>query len=111
MYNTNFNHRLGVILHRRTPHQGTRNITVRREESVVFVPGVPSHLTNLIQMRPSEIDGILKFLRAAESMKIETRTAWTSDGAPESVASHTWRLCLWDLCSPIGFPKLIPSGC
>lgn len=43
---------------------------------------------------PVELDGILTFLRRAEALKMTTRTSWTSDGAPETVASHTWRLCL-----------------
>ncbi|MBY0490444.1 MAG: HD domain-containing protein [Gemmatimonadaceae bacterium] len=43
---------------------------------------------------PAELHGILTFLRRAEALKMTTRTSWTSDGAPETVASHTWRLCL-----------------
>jgi putative hydrolase of HD superfamily len=42
----------------------------------------------------SELAGMLTFLRRAEALKMTTRTSWTSDGAPETVASHTWRLCL-----------------
>ena len=45
-------------------------------------------------MEPDELDGILTFLRAAERLKTVTRSAWTSDGERESVAEHTWRLCL-----------------
>ena len=41
------------------------------------------------------IDALLTFLRNAEKLKTETRTAWTSEGERESVAEHTWRLCLW----------------
>lgn len=43
---------------------------------------------------PAALDGMLTFLRRAEALKMTTRTSWTSDGAPETVASHTWRLCL-----------------
>jgi putative hydrolase of HD superfamily len=43
---------------------------------------------------PAELAGILTFLRRAEALKMTTRTSWTSDGAQETVASHTWRLCL-----------------
>ena len=45
-------------------------------------------------MKPQELDGILTFLRAAERLKTVTRSGWTSTGQPESVAEHTWRLCL-----------------
>jgi putative hydrolase of HD superfamily len=43
---------------------------------------------------PPDITGILDFLRAAEGLKTTTRNAWTSAGTQESVAEHTWRLCL-----------------
>jgi putative hydrolase of HD superfamily len=46
-------------------------------------------------MDVSAASRLLTFLRRAESLKDETRTAWTSTGRPESVAAHTWRLCLW----------------
>jgi putative hydrolase of HD superfamily len=41
-----------------------------------------------------ELDGILAFLRSAERLKTVTRSGWTSVGQRESVAEHTWRLCL-----------------
>jgi putative hydrolases of HD superfamily len=41
-----------------------------------------------------EIEGVLTFLRAAERLKTVMRSGWTSDGQQESVAGHTWRLCL-----------------
>jgi putative hydrolases of HD superfamily len=41
-----------------------------------------------------ELAGVLRFLREAERLKTVTRSAWTSGGTPESVAEHTWRLCL-----------------
>jgi putative hydrolase of HD superfamily len=41
-----------------------------------------------------ELAGILDFLRAAEALKVNTRSAHTSAGEKESVAEHTWRLCL-----------------
>jgi putative hydrolase of HD superfamily len=47
-----------------------------------------------VVMTPEELDGILTFLRAAERLKTVTRSGWTSTGQPESVAEHTWRLCL-----------------
>jgi putative hydrolase of HD superfamily len=44
--------------------------------------------------QPDELEGILTFLRAAERLKTVVRSGWTSAGQPESVAEHTWRLCL-----------------
>jgi putative hydrolase of HD superfamily len=40
------------------------------------------------------LDGVLEFLRQAERLKTVTRSGWTSTGQRESVAEHTWRLCL-----------------
>ncbi|AMV17019.1 HD domain-containing protein [Planctomyces sp. SH-PL14] len=45
-------------------------------------------------MSPSDLDGVLAFLRAAERLKDTLRSSYTSSGRPESVAEHTWRLCL-----------------
>ncbi len=45
----------------------------------------------------ADLQGTLAFLRAAESLKYMTRTSWTSDGRQETVAAHTWRLCLMAL--------------
>jgi putative hydrolase of HD superfamily len=45
-------------------------------------------------MPPDPLDGILAFLRSAERLKTVTRSGWTSAGQRESVAEHTWRLCL-----------------
>jgi putative hydrolase of HD superfamily len=41
-----------------------------------------------------DLEGVLEFLRASERLKTVTRSGWTSTGEPESVAEHTWRLCL-----------------
>ncbi len=54
-------------------------------------------------MKSSDIDGILEFLRAAEGLKTATRSGWTSSGRQESVADHTWRLCLMALVVHPGF--------
>jgi putative hydrolase of HD superfamily len=45
-------------------------------------------------MRAEDLEGVLTFLRAAERLKTVTRSGWTSEGQQESVAEHTWRLCL-----------------
>lgn len=44
-----------------------------------------------------ELTRVLEFLRSAERLKTVHRSAWTSGGEPESVAAHTWRLCLMAL--------------
>ncbi|MEC8283196.1 MAG: HD domain-containing protein, partial [SAR324 cluster bacterium] len=45
-------------------------------------------------MMQERLSQLLKFLQAAESLKSTLRSAHTSSGRPESVAEHTWRLCL-----------------
>ena len=63
-------------------------------------------------MDTSELTGILDFLRAAERLKSTTRTGYTSAGTQESVAEHTWRLCLMAVVlapafSDVDFAKLV----
>ena len=57
-------------------------------------------------MPPSDLAGILEFLRSAEALKTVTRSGWTSAGEPESVAEHTWRLCLMALVLHPAFPDV-----
>lgn len=57
-------------------------------------------------MQPSDLIGILEFLRAAEALKTATRSGWTSSGEQESVAEHTWRLCLMALALHPAFPDV-----
>jgi putative hydrolase of HD superfamily len=45
-------------------------------------------------MPQDQIGGALAFLREAEKLKDVLRSGHTSGGRPESVAEHTWRLCL-----------------
>src|SRR3954469_3958757 len=45
-------------------------------------------------MQPTDIEGVLTFLRGAERLKTVPRSGWTSAGDRESVAEHTWRLAL-----------------
>lgn len=54
----------------------------------------------------ADLLGTLAFLRAAESLKYLTRTSWTSDGQQETVAAHTWRLCLMALVLAPHFPGI-----
>jgi putative hydrolase of HD superfamily len=57
-------------------------------------------------MQPADLIGILEFLRAAEGLKTATRSGWTSAGEQESVAEHTWRLCLMALALHPAFPDV-----
>lgn len=63
-------------------------------------------------MQPSELSGILDFLRLAERLKTTVRSGYTSSGERESVAEHSWRLCLMALvvaptAPGIDFAKLV----
>lgn len=49
---------------------------------------------------------ILAFLRDAEALKRVVRTSWTNEGQQESVAEHTWRLCLMALVLGPRFPGI-----
>jgi len=57
-------------------------------------------------MHRDDIFQILDFLRAAEALKTKTRSGWTTAGEQESVAEHTWRLCLMALVFRDGFPEV-----
>lgn len=57
-------------------------------------------------MQPSEIEGILSFLREAERLKNVHRSSWTSGGEPESVAQHTWRLTLMAMLFAEAYPSV-----
>jgi putative hydrolase of HD superfamily len=57
-------------------------------------------------VQPTDLADILTFLRAAEGLKTATRSGWTSTGQPESVAEHTWRLCLMALVFHPAFPDV-----
>lgn len=57
-------------------------------------------------MESAELHGILAFLRAAERLKATDRSAYTSDGRPESAAEHTWRVCLMALVLAPEFPEV-----
>ena len=57
-------------------------------------------------MGPADFPGVLEFLRAAERLKSTTRTGYTSAGQQESVAEHTWRLCLMALVLRPAFPEI-----
>lgn len=57
-------------------------------------------------MDNTELTGLLDFLRAAEQLKNTTRHCFTSEGRHESVAEHTWRLCLMALVFEKEFPDV-----
>ncbi|HEX7023206.1 MAG TPA: HD domain-containing protein [Gemmatimonadales bacterium] len=50
------------------------------------------------------VEGLLEFLRAAERLKTTYRSGFTSDGMRESVAEHTWRVCLMAMVLGPEFP-------
>ena len=54
----------------------------------------------------ADLSGVLDFLRAAERLKSTTRTGYTSTGQQESVAEHTWRLCLMAVVLRPSFPDV-----
>jgi len=57
-------------------------------------------------MDATELAGVLDFLRGAERLKSTTRTGYTSSGQQESVAEHTWRLCLMAMVLRSEFPDV-----
>ena len=57
-------------------------------------------------MQTSDLAGILDFLRASEALKTAVRSGWTSAGEQESVAEHTWRLCLMAVVLYPAFPDV-----
>ena len=54
----------------------------------------------------NEIEQTLTFLRSAERLKTILRSGWTSKGQRESVAEHTWRLCLMALVFAERYPDV-----
>jgi putative hydrolases of HD superfamily len=54
----------------------------------------------------ADLDGILGFLRAAERLKSTVRSGYTAAGDQESVAEHTWRLCLMAMLLAPEFPDV-----
>ncbi|HSJ23174.1 MAG TPA: HD domain-containing protein [Longimicrobiales bacterium] len=57
-------------------------------------------------MEDKDLAGVLEFLRNAERLKDVNRSSWTGGGSPESVAAHTWRLCLMATVLAPEFPEL-----
>lgn len=49
---------------------------------------------------------LLETLHLAEALKNNTRHCWTSAGRHESVADHSWRLCLFAMLVGDEFPEL-----
>ena len=49
--------------------------------------------------------GVLEFIRAAERLKDTYRSGWTSSGARDNVAGHSWRLCLMAMVFHPRFPE------
>ena len=57
-------------------------------------------------MNAADVVGILDFLRAAERLKVVTRSGYTTEGERESVAAHTWRLTLMAMLVHDEFPDV-----
>lgn len=57
-------------------------------------------------MTTTDLAGVLDFLRGAEALKTQSRSGFTSAGEPESVAEHTWRLCLMAVVLADQFPGI-----
>jgi putative hydrolase of HD superfamily len=54
-------------------------------------------------MQPEEF---IRIMDTAEKMKCNTRHSWTSSGRHESVAEHSWRLCLMAYFTRDEFPEV-----
>jgi putative hydrolases of HD superfamily len=57
-------------------------------------------------MLSPELAGALEFIRATEVLKVTYRSGRTSDGRTESVAEHTWRICLMCVVLAPHFPDV-----
>ncbi|MEM6768873.1 MAG: HD domain-containing protein, partial [Bacteroidota bacterium] len=53
-----------------------------------------------------ELDSIISFLKVAEGLKNTLRSSHTSNGREESVAEHTWRLCLLAIMLQKYYPNI-----
>jgi putative hydrolase of HD superfamily len=60
-------------------------------------------------MTPSDLAGVIEFLRGAERLKTVLRSGHLSDGTRESTAEHTWRLCLMAVVLADAFPDADPA--
>jgi putative hydrolase of HD superfamily len=57
-------------------------------------------------MTAPDLTGTLEFLRATERLKVTYRSGFTSDGQRESVAEHTWRICMMAVVLAPHFPDV-----
>ncbi|MBC7842247.1 MAG: HD domain-containing protein [Gemmatimonadaceae bacterium] len=57
-------------------------------------------------MSSPSLAGTLEFLRATERLKTTYRSGFTSDGRHESVAEHTWRICMMAVVLSPQFPDV-----
>jgi putative hydrolase of HD superfamily len=55
-------------------------------------------------MGREDLAGLMAFISAAERLKDTARSGWTSTGKQDTVAGHTWRLCLMALVFHPFFP-------
>ena len=57
-------------------------------------------------MTTPDLSGTLAFLRQTEKLKTTYRSGFTSDGMRESVAEHTWRICMMAVVLAPHFPDV-----
>jgi putative hydrolase of HD superfamily len=57
-------------------------------------------------MMDPDLAGTLEFLRTTERLKTTYRSGFTSDGRHESVAEHTWRICMMAMVLSPHFPDV-----
>jgi putative hydrolase of HD superfamily len=70
-------------------------------------PGLIARRTSMpVTTANNDLDGLLDFLRRAERLKDTVRSGYTTGGRQESVADHTWRLCLMALLLRDRFPDV-----
>lgn len=54
----------------------------------------------------SHIDAYIEFMKELDLLKSVLRTAWNSQGRPESTAEHSWRLALFTIVMMEEYPGL-----
>ncbi len=55
---------------------------------------------------PAAAARVVDFVERVEGMKVQTRTAWASNGRHESVAEHSWRLAMLALAAAPHLPGI-----
>jgi len=77
-----------------------------RDEDEPFISLGPLEQEHPLDADQPEIEQTLTFLKSAERLKTALRSGWTSAGQRESVAEHSWRLCLMALVFAERYPDV-----